>query len=75
MAGERSRDPKPKEIALMCAAFQALWTDQQKLQRMGRVLHDEGHDEPAVRQFYVHHYESGKWLRGGSRMASVWRSV
>jgi hypothetical protein len=74
MSVDWPRDPEPSEIALMCAAFKAHWTEQEERQRLGRMP-DSEREEWSIRQFYVHHHESGKWPRGYSRMAEVWRCV
>ena len=67
------RDPEPVEIEAMCLKFQERWSVRDRRRRQGGI--DLKPARLSVKQFLVHHAESGHWVGGTCHMVQVWRCV
>ena len=72
MAGEY-RLPNQHEIESICLAFQSSWSPSERRKRKAGVDHSPL--RWSVRQYLVHHAQSGQWVGGTCHMTQVWRCV
>lgn len=67
------RDPEPSEIQAMCLGIQEAWSRRERRRRQSGI--DLTPTRWSVKQYLVHHAESGHWIGGTSNMVQVWRCV
>lgn len=66
-------DPDQGQIQAMCAMFQQTWSRKERRRRQSGI--DMNPAQWSVKQYLVHHAESGRWVGGTCHMVQVWRCV